>query len=91
MIRLKAVVFPEPFGPISAVILPSSTANAAAVDRGDAAEPLRQTIDREQRRHGATTASGEGVAAPRRAASLSASDGMIPRGINSMTTRNTAE
>ena len=49
-IRLKTVVLPEPFGPISAVIEPSGTANEHAVDRAQAAEALLEALDLEQRR-----------------------------------------
>ena len=43
-IRLNAVVLPEPFGPISAVIEPCGTANEAVVDGLDAAEVLGKPL-----------------------------------------------
>ena len=94
--RLKAVVLPEPLGPISAVTVPSLDREAAAVDGSDAAEALRQPLDCEQRRHGAAVrrAAPRRVAPARAAARVRragpASEGRTPRGSSSMTARKTA-
>ena len=47
VITLNTVVFPAPFGPITETISPSRTSNEA-VERAEAAEPLRDPVDLEQ-------------------------------------------
>jgi hypothetical protein len=69
----------------------------AVVDRRDATEPLGQAAGLEQHRH--VTASGSSARGPpaawapfdeRRSATMSVSDGRMPRGSSSMTTRKMA-
>ena len=47
--RLKEVVLPAPLGPITLTSSPSSTSKIEALDRGDAAEAPRQSLNFEQR------------------------------------------
>ena len=93
MIRLKAVVLPDPFGPISAVTLPSSTAKLQPSTAATPPNRLRQSVDAEQGGHGAGTGLlASGAERTRlRVASRSASEGRIPRGSSSITSRNTPE
>ena len=75
----NSVVLPAPFGPISAVMRPVCAANDAPVDREQAAEPLRDVLDPQQRPH-PWPRSGE-----RRRRRRSATTPAMPRGANATT------
>ena len=57
--RLNTVVFPDPFGPMSPVTLPSSTANEQSSTAVTPPNRLHKPGDPEERNHYRATASGK--------------------------------
>ena len=96
--RLNTVVLPEPFGPISAVIVPARTPNEQSSTACTPPKPFDRPSTSSRRAHAATSGSEWTASTPIRMPAVataravqSASDGRIPRGSRRMITRKTAE